>query len=904
MPPFCRGWPTAMTKERTIYLVDGTYNLFRAYHATPRMSTSKGIPTNAVFTFSGILRKLIVDEKPPYLGVAFDTAVPTFRHEEMPEYKAHRPPPPDDLILQFPFARRVCEVLRVPVLEIDGFEADDLIATLAEKAKQQGFQVVIVTSDKDMFQLVDDHVKVLNPAKGNILMDAAKVQEIFGVPPRQVVEVLGLWGDASDNIPGVPGIGEKGAKDLIRQYSTIEEAFSHADEIPRKAYREGLKNHYEEALKCRRLVTIRRDAPVELDLDGLIYEAPDAPAAYELFSELEFTALQQEFAARETPGASEYRAVLDEAGFDEILDKVRQAGILSIDLETTGTDPMRAEIVGVAICCAPHDAVYVPVGHRYLGAPAQIPLERVLAGLKPLLEDPGLPKVGQNIKYELILFHRHGIHLQPASFDSMVASYLIDPGRRQHNLDVLALDYLNHRTILYKEVAGTGRAEVTLDRIDVERVANYAGEDADIALRLKEVLEPKLRALELDELYYELELPLIPVLAGMEMAGVKVDPAILNRMSGEFAVEIEKLESKIYELAGGQFNINSPRQLGDILFEKLALASRRRTSKTKARSTSVDVLEDLAAVHPLPQLILDYRSLTKLKSTYIDALPLLINPATGRVHTSYNQTVAATGRLSSTDPNLQNIPARTGLGRKIRSAFVPEPGHVFLAADYSQVELRVMAHMADVPELAEAFRNGEDIHRRTAAEIFGVMPDLVTAEMRNQAKTINFGVLYGMGADSLGKQLGITRRAAAEFIERYFSRFPRIKEYNDETIARVVKDGFVTTLFNRRRYFPDINSPDRMARQQALRAAVNTTIQGTAADLIKKAMLDLDRALKSGGFASRMILQVHDELVLECPERELDRVKPVLTGCMEGVADLSAPLTVDLKVGASWEAVT
>ncbi|HZI93874.1 MAG TPA: DNA polymerase I [Patescibacteria group bacterium] len=891
-------------KERALYLVDGTYNIFRAYHATPRLTNSKGLPTNAIYTFAQILRKLIVDEKPAFLGVAFDTEAPTFRHVEFEEYKAHRPPPPEDLILQFPFARRVCEVLRVPVLEKDGWEADDVIATLAEKAKLQGLDVVIVTSDKDMFQLVDEHVRILNPAKGNVLMDAAKVEEIFGVPPSRVRDVLALWGDSSDNIPGVPGIGEKGAKEIVRQFATLEEALQRADEISRKAYREGLKNNFELALKCRDLVTIHRDAPVELDLGALAYEAPDAPAAYALFSELEFTTLQQEFASREAAGDADYSTVLDESVLDEVLRKARADGILSVDLETTGVDPMRAAIVGIALSSSERVAHYVPVSHHYLGAPRQISTDSALARLKPLLEDPLVPKVGQNIKYEMIMFRRHGIVINPASFDSMVASYLIDPGRRQHNLDVLALDFLNHRTILYKEVAGTGKNEVTLDMVDVGRVTQYAGEDADIALRLRHVLEPKLRELELDELYQDLELPLITVLADMEMSGVKVDPDVLKSMSAEFAVELERLEGEIYESAGCRFNINSPRQLGEILFEKLDLESRRRTAKTKARSTSVDVLEELAQHHPLPRKILDYRSLSKLKSTYIDALPLLINPATGRVHTSYNQTVAATGRLSSSDPNLQNIPARTRQGRRIRAAFVPEAGHLFLAADYSQVELRVMAHMADVPELAEAFRKGEDIHQRTAAEIFEVLPDLVTSEMRNQAKTINFGVLYGMGAMSLAQQLGITRKAAQEFIDRYFARFPRIKEYIDETIQQAERDGFVITLFNRRRYFPDIKSPDRMARQQALRAAVNTTIQGTAADLIKKAMLDLDRALRQGSFRSKMILQVHDELVLECPEDEIGQVSPVVVRCMEQVANLRAPLTVDLKVGGSWEAVT
>ncbi len=891
-------------KERTIYLVDGTYNVFRAYHATPRLSNSKGLPTNAILTFAQILRKLIVDEKPAYLGVAFDSEAPTFRHEEFEEYKAHRPPPPDDLVLQFPYTQRVCEVLRVPVLMLDGFEADDIIATIAQKAKARGYDTVIVTSDKDMFQLVDAHVRVLNPAKGNILMDAAKVEEVFGVAPERVPDVLALWGDASDNIPGVPGIGEKGAKELIRQYGTVREAHLHADEIKRKAYREGLKGNFDQALKCLDLVTIRRDAPVELDLDGLRYESPDAEAAYELFSELEFTSLQQEFAPREQAGDADYRLVMTDADLEAALTAVRRDGILSIDLETTGVDPMRAAIVGVAIACQPRKGWYVPVAHTYLGAPAQLPLERVMERLRPLLEDPDLPKVGQNVKYELIMFHRHGAVLAPIAFDSMVASYLIDPSRRQHNLDVLALDYLNHRTILYKEVAGTGRNEVTLDQVDVETVCRYAAEDADIALRLKGALEPKLAEMELDELWQDLERPLIPVLAGMEMTGVRVDREALAGMSEEFGRELARLEQEIHELAGGAFNINSPKQLGDVLFERLELTSRRRTAKTKARSTSMDVLEELASQHPLPRKVLDYRSLAKLKSTYIDALPLLINPDTGRVHTSYNQTVAATGRLSSSDPNLQNIPARTSQGRRIRGAFVPDPGHMFLAADYSQVELRIMAHMADVPELADAFRKGEDIHRRTAAEIFGVMQDLVTGEMRNQAKTINFGVLYGMGAVSLAQQLGIPRKEAQRFIDSYFERFPRIREYIDETIAQAERDGFVTTLLNRRRYFPEINSPDRMARQQALRAAVNTTIQGTAADLIKKAMLDLDAALREGSHRSRMILQVHDELVLECPEEEIETMKPVVRGCMEGVAQLRVPLTVDIKTGHSWEEVT
>ncbi len=890
--------------ESVLYLVDGTYNMFRAYHATPRMTTSKGVPTNAVLTFTNMMRKLLADERPEYACIVFDTEAPTFRHAEFEEYKANRPPTPEDLILQMPYARQACRVLSLPVIEKDGYEADDIIGTLAEKAKRAGHQVVIVTSDKDMFQLVDESVRILSPAKGNLLMDAAKVEEIFGVPPGQVRDVLALWGDASDNIPGVPGIGEKGAKEIIRQFSSLEEARKRADEIQRKAYREGLKNNYDLAVRCRDLVTIVRDAPIALDLQSLKVREPDADAAFALFSELEFSSLQQEFAPGRAESTTHYRVILTMGELDEVLAAVRRDKILSIDLETTSVDPMRATIVGVAICSDPGTAAYVPVAHTYLGAPGQLRLEDVLEKLSPILEDPELPKVGQNFKYELVVLRRHGIAPEPLGFDSMVASYLIDPARRQHNLDALALDYLNHKTIKYKELAGTGKNEVTLDAVDVGRVAEYAGEDACIALRLKEVLEPKLHTMGLEELYQDLELPLVDVLAEMEMSGVKVDPDVLGKMSTEFAARMDGLEAEIYDLAGCRFNINSPTQLGDVLFGKLELVSRRRTAKTKARSTSVDVLEELSERHPLPGKILEYRSLSKLKSTYIDALPLLINQGTGRVHTSYNQTVAATGRLSSSDPNLQNIPARTELGRRIRSAFVPERGYLFLAADYSQVELRIMAHMADVPELIEAFRKGEDIHRRTAAEIFDVEPESVTGQMRGQAKTINFGVLYGMGSVSLAAQLGIPRNEAKAFIDSYFERFPRIREYIDETVGRAEKDGFVTTLFNRRRYFPDIISGDRMARQQALRAAVNTTIQGTAADLIKKAMLDLSAALKRDRLGSRIILQVHDELVLECPEKEIDKIRPIVTRCMEGAVQLSAPLTIDIKVGDSWEKVT
>ncbi len=891
-------------KERTIYLVDGTYNLFRAYHATPRLTTSAGMPTNAVYAFVQILRKLIADEEPRYLAVAFDTEAPTFRHAAFEQYKAHREPTPDDLIEQMPWARKACEALGIPVLEMDGYEADDLIATIVERAGAKGFHCAIVTSDKDLYQLVNDKVKIINPAKG-MVMDAKAVEEVFGVPPQQVIEVLALWGDPTDNIPGVPGIGEKGAKEIIKRYGTIENARAHAGELARKAYREGLTEHFDEALKSRELATVRRDAPIDIALESLARGDADPAATRSVFSTLEFSTLLDEAPAPpKAPVKDDVIILLSSDDLADAVKAIRADGILALALEADASDPMRAHLVGAALAGRPGRAWYIPIGHAYLGAPDQLPREAVLKALAPILEDPSIPKVAQDIKREMIILRRHGVRLDPVGFDPMLASYLLDPGRRAYTLQALAKDHLGLRTKPDEVVEGSGRSQVPLEQVEVAKVAARAAERAEVALRLKESLAPRLEERELDELFTELELPLIPVLATMEMTGVRVDPAVLKEMSKEFAAAIGRLEAEIHELAGCTFNINSPKQLGDILFEKLSLASRKRTVKTRALSTSQAVLEELAREHALPRKVLEYRSLTKLKSTYIDALPLLINPDTGRVHTTYHQTVAATGRLSSADPNLQNIPARTPLGRRIRAAFVPESGWTFLAADYSQVELRVLAHMADVPELADAFSKGEDVHVRTAAEIFHVATDAVTPAMRSQAKTINFGVLYGMGPVRLADSLGIARKEARAFIDRYFERFPRIQEYIDETIAGAERDGFVTTLFNRRRYFPEIHSAGRMERQQALRAAVNTTLQGTAADLIKRAMLDLQKALEKGAFRSRMILQVHDELVLECPPDELARVEPVVRTAMEGVADLRAPLTVDIKTGPSWEKVT
>lgn len=669
----------------TLYLIDGTYNIFRAYHATPKLSNSKGLPTNAVFAFTSMLRKLMNDERPVYMAVAFDTEKPTFRHEAFKEYKAHRPPPPEDLIPQFDYVCRVCAVLRVPVMELDGFEADDVMATLAEKALAAGHEAVIVTSDKDLFQLVRPGLRIMNPSKGNVLMDEAKVEEIFGVAPSHVVDVLALMGDASDNIPGVPGIGEKGAREIIRAFGSLDEAAAKSEAdfaaLGRmgKKYWNSLRENHELGLKCRELVTVKRDAPIEFDLAALKTLGPDREATYRLLLELEFTRLLEEFAPA-AEGSLVHRTITTLADLDAFLAACRADGVLSVDTETTSPDPMRAGLVGVSLCSREATAAYIPVGHTYLGAPAQIPVDDVLNRLRPLLEDPSLPKIGQNAKYEIVIFRRLGIEMRGLVFDTMVASYVIDASRRQHNLDVLARDYLGYKTITYEEIAGSGVKQVTLDAVDVETVARYAAEDAEVALRLKEKLEPMLVERELEELYERMELPLIPILAAIEMAGVKVDAEVLKPMAADLDREMKRLESEIYEMAGATFNIQSPKQLGEIFFQKLELASKRKTAKSKALSTSQEVLEDLAEQHPLPAKVLEYRSLAKLKGTYVDALPLLINSATGRIHTSFNQTVAASGRLSSSDPNLQNIPARTEVGKRIRAAFVPEPGHLFIAA--------------------------------------------------------------------------------------------------------------------------------------------------------------------------------------------------------------------------------
>ena len=890
---------SAKSSRPRLWLVDGTANIYRAFFALRGVFTTRdGMPTNAVYGFTTMLRKVLKDVEPEYFGVCFDRSETTFRNEMYEEYKANRPETPEDLVRQVPLVKEVTAAHNIPVIELEGWEADDLIGTLARQATEAGFDVAIVASDKDLFQLVNEHVRVMNPHKDNLMMDAAKVKEIFGVRPDQVVDVLALMGDASDNIPGVPGIGEKGAKKLLEEYDTLDSLLSRAGEVKRKSYRESLQENVKLARLSQDLATVRTNAPIDFDRDALRYNGPDVDRLREIFTRLEFTSLLKDLGPGPSAAAGTYEALTTEKDVKTWLDGARRAGRLSFELETDSPEPMRSEILGVALAAEESRGAYVPV-RPHAGGDAFITLQKVLDLLGPVLQDPQVDTIGHDIKFAHVVLRRHGIEPAPSAFDTMVAGYLLNPSR-SHPLEDLAMEHLGVRLIAIGELAGTGVKAVTLDRVEQDRVAEFAGANAESVLRLAEVMAGKLREADVEVLFEQLEMPLLPVLAEMERAGVRIDTGHLAEMSARMEADMERIAAGIHEEAGVSFNINSPKQLGDVLFNQLGLAPRRRTAKTKAFSTSQQVLEDLAADHPICARILEWRSLAKLTGTYVDALPGLVHPETGRVHTRFNQTVAATGRLSSSDPNLQNIPIRSEIGREIRRAFIPANGHVLLTADYNQVELRVLAHLTRDPVLVDAFHNKEDIHARTAAEIFGVAQDLVTDEMRRRAKAVNFGILYGMGPQRLAREQGISMKNARLFIASYFARFSRVKEYIDSTIARVEEEGRVTTLLGRVRFFPEINSKNRMARQQALRAAVNTTIQGTAADLIKKAMIDIDRRLKQAGMNARMILQVHDELVLEMPEDEVDAAAVLVREAMENVHPLDVPLSIDLGHGPNW----
>jgi DNA polymerase-1 len=886
-----------MSERQRLFLVDGSSYIYRAFFAIRRLSTSRGFPTNAIFGFTSMLTRVISDHRPDHMVICFDTKGPTFRHELYSEYKANRPEMPETLIPQIPYIKEVVAGYRIPIFEKEGYEADDLIGTLARHFESEGIDVVIVSGDKDLLQMVSPGTTTLDTMKDRIL-DVDGVLDQYGVRPDQITDILALMGDASDNIPGVPGIGKKKATRLVQQFESLEKLLENLDQVGDKKAREALKDHGEQARLSKRLATIDSNVPIEWNFEDFKLSDPDSEKLREIFKELEFTKFLSDMPPSNTLPTEGYKTVLAEEELTRIKEEILRAGKFAIDLETTSKNPMQAEIVGISLSYAPHEAFYIPVEHKYVGVPKQIPREIVLNELRPLLEDENIQKIGQNIKYEWVILKRYGIEIRGVGADTMIASYLLNPSKHSHRLEEIAREYLDHEMITYKDVVGTGKKEVLFDKVMVDKASLYSCEDADVTLLLADILLPKLEAEGFSELYMDLEIPLIRVLAKMEMEGVKVDQGILNEMSVDYATQLDALMEKIYEEAGERFNINSPQQLSHILFEKWKLPVLKKT-KT-GYSTGVDVLQELAKGHPLPAHILEYRSLSKLKSTYIDALPKLIHPDTGRVHTSFNQTVTATGRLSSSDPNLQNIPIRGPEGKRIREAFVAEKGHLILSADYSQIELRILAHTSGDRVLTDAFRIEEDIHSRTASEILGISPNDVTPEMRRQAKVINFGIIYGMSAFGLARELGIENRLAQAYIDGYFQKYRGVKAYIDGVLEEARKKGYVTTLKNRRRYLPEIKSKDNTARRFAERTAINTPIQGTAADLIKIAMIQISERIERQAMSSRMIIQVHDELVFEVPELELDRLRQIVIEEMEGVAQLAVPLKIDIQHGVNW----
>ena len=907
-----------------LFLIDGYALIYRSFFAfiNRPLINSRGENTSASWGFVNFLLRIRDEYEPDYLAVVFDSGM-SQREELYPEYKATREKMPEELAASLPRIRQLVEAFRDPVVELDGYEADDVIGTLARKAREAGVEAVVVSGDKDFHQLIGDGVHLLNPGRGGAngvaaeWVDERNATERLGVAPTQVVDYLALIGDSSDNVPGAPGIGPKTAVKLLEEYGSLDAMLERRDEIRGKRARTALQEHDEQILLSRRLVTIMDDLPVDLDLEAWRVQDPDVGRLRELLVELEFRTLLERFAgdgdAPQAPdgGEADYRALTDPGEVEDVVARIREAGMVAVDTETTSLNPVRADLVGISLSWAPGQGVYLPLGHvspapsllqeSEVGPPPNLPGldDPSMLPLVALLEDATLPKVGQNLKYDLLVFRRAGVDLAGIDFDTMVASYVLDPGRRQHSLDALALDLLGHATISYEDVAGKGRKQVPFAQVPLARAVEYACEDADLTLRLRERFLPELREQGLEDLFRSLEMPLVPVLADMEWAGIRIDPTFFREMSARLGRELELLQEEIWKEAQGEFNINSHPQLREILFEKLGLPVLKRT-KT-GPSTDASVLEELAAEgHTIPRHLLEYRQLEKLRSTYVDALPKLVNPGTGRIHASFNQTVAATGRLSSSDPNLQNIPIRTALGREVRKGFVAEEGSVFLAADYSQIELRILAHFSGDEAFVSAFREGLDVHRQTAAVIFEVPVEKVTGEQRARAKTINFATLYGQGDFSLGRQLGISRDEARSFIDAYFERFQGVRRFLDEQVETARERGYVETLGGRRRYIPELDSRNWNVRQFGERIAQNTPIQGTAADLIKEAMLEIHRGLPGEGFQARLLLQVHDELVFEVPEDEVEAVQEFVVGRMESAMELAVPLRVDVGIGRRW----
>ena len=911
------------TAVRPIVLVDGSSYLYRAFHAMYKadLRTSSGMPVGAVRGVTSMLRRLVKDYPDSSIVVVFDAKGKTFRDELYSEYKAQRPPMPDDMRPQIEPIHNIVRAMGMPLLVIEGVEADDVIGTLAQQATEQGIDVVVSTGDKDMAQLVNQHVTLVNTMTETV-MDVDGVKEKFGLPPELIIDYLALMGDKVDNIPGVPGVGEKTALALLQGLGGLDDIYANLDKVADLGFRGAKKMHEkldanrELAYLSYQLATIKLDVELEQGPADLTMTPVDRQALLALFEEMEFKTwvdeMSREDKAESLAHASgqpvansitetNYQTVVTEAQFDEWIAKLSAAELFAFDTETTSLNYMEARVVGVSFAVEVGSAAYVPFGHDYIDAPEQLPEALVLARLKPLLEDARKAKVGQNLKYDQSVLANHGITLQGIAFDTMLESYVLNSTASRHNMDALAALYLDYKTTHFEAIAGKGAKQLTFNQIDLEQAGPYAAEDADITLRLHQTLWPRLEAEpSLKALFETVELPLLPVLSRIERNGALVSRDLLAQQSAELGARMGELQRQAYELAGEEFNLSSPKQLGRILFEKLELPVIKKTPKG-APSTNEEVLQELALDYPLPKLLMEYRGLSKLKSTYTDKLPEMISPATGRIHTSYHQAVTATGRLSSSDPNLQNIPIRTEEGRRVRQAFIAGPGNKIVAADYSQIELRIMAHLSGDKGLLDAFSHGLDVHKATAAEVFGVDLEQVSGEQRRRAKAINFGLIYGMSAFGLAKQLHVGRNEAQQYIDTYFARYPGVLRYMENTRAQAADEGFVETLFGRRLYLPEINASNGMRRQAAERTAINAPMQGTAADIIKKAMVNVDGWLAESGLDARMIMQVHDELVFEVAEADLEALTHGVVERMATAAKLGVPLIADIGVGDNWD---
>jgi DNA polymerase-1 len=901
---------TTSSGPKSLFLIDGSAIAYRAYFAFIRnpLINAKGEDTSAAFGFVNSLVKIIKSEKPDYLAVVFDTKAPTFRHKMYDEYKSTRVKMPEEMVAQLPRIHQVVAALNIPEFSLEGYEADDIIATIARIGASEGLTVHLVSNDKDLFQLVNDRVHMYVPQKGSeppMRMDREAVKNKIGVYPEKVIEFLALTGDSSDNVPGIPGVGPKTALSLLDQFGSMDEVLEKAEEIKAKGVRGKVLGNKDKAQLSRELVTIDSSVPITFSIDDLKSREPDLKKCKKVFTELEFFNLLKEIVGESLPESkdaagmkADYKRIESLKELKSLVTRLSKKKEIAFDTETDSLNALAANLVGISLSAKLGTAYYIPIGHSEQPE-KNLPAVEVLEILSPLMKNPNVQKVAQNFKYDLQVMERAGYTITPISFDTMLASYILNPSARGHNLDSLALEHFEHKMIPISDLIGSGKKQKSFATVDPETAARYAAEDADYTYRLRGVFAPRIEEKKLARLFYDVEMPLIPVLSRMEAAGVRIDTGFLKKLSRDMEKELQKTTDAIYSLAGYEFNINSTQQLSKVLFEELNLPTKRKTAKKTRYSTDVRVLEELSDLHPLPRAVLEFRQLSKLKSTYIDAIPDLVNPETGRVHTSFNQAVAATGRLSSSDPNLQNIPVRTETGREIRKAFIPaDKEHSLLVADYSQVELRVLAHFSNDKGLIRAFREGEDIHARTAAEVYGVSINDVTSEHRRAAKTANFAVIYGVSAYGLSQQTELNLTESKDFIDTYFERYPNIRKYMEDTIGAAREEGYVTTLMGRRRYLPEIKSQNFQVRQFAERTAINTPIQGTAADLIKMAMIAIDKELT--GMKSKMVLQVHDELVFDAHNGELKKLKRIVNDKMSKAIKLKVPLVVDIGVGPNW----